>query len=127
VTNFVAGVTNFRASRPFYSPAQLTLITNGAGTYPANAVFGNRTLAGATAWNDLAAEEWFSKVYPLATVRSRNFLVHVVGQAMTTNTNFPSRPVATFRQIFQTYAEPVRGASGLTTNVIMRKLGSWSL
>jgi hypothetical protein len=125
VTNFVAGVTNARQIRPFYSPAQLTQITNG--TYPSNAVFGNRTLAGATAWNDLAAEEWFSKIYPLATVRSRNFLVHVVGQAMTTNTNFASRPVATSRQMFQVYAEPLRGASGLTTNVNVRKLATWTL
>jgi len=127
VTNFVAGVTNFRSTRPFFSPAQLTQITNGTATYPANAVFGNRTNAGATAWNDLAAEEWFSKIYPLATVRSRNFLVHVVGQAMTTNTNFASRPVATSRQMFQVYAEPIRGASGLTTNVNVRKLATWSL
>jgi hypothetical protein len=125
VTNFVAGVTNLRSVRPFFSPAQLTQITNGAN-YPADAVFGNRTLAGATAWNDLAAEEWFSKIYPLATVRSRNFLVHVVGQAMTTNTNFPSRPVATSRQMFQVYAEPVR-TNGLTTNVNVRKLATWSL
>jgi hypothetical protein len=126
VTNFVAGVTNFRNARPFYSPAQLTQITNG-NNYPADAVFGNRTNAGVTAWNDLAAEEWFSKIYPLATVRSRNFLVHVVGQAMTTNTNFASRPVATSRQVYQIYAEPQRNASGLTTNVNVRKLTAWTL
>jgi hypothetical protein len=126
VTNFVAGVTNFRNARPFYSPAQLTQITNG-NNYPADAVFGNRTNAGVTAWNDLAAEEWFSKIYPLATVRSRNFLVHVVAQAMTTNTNFPSRPVATSRQVHQIYAEPQRSASGLTTNVNVRKLTTWTL
>ena len=127
VTNFVAGVTNARNLRPFFSPAELTQITNGTAAYPSNAVFGNRSLAGVTAWNDLAAEEWFSKIYPLATVRSRNFLIHVVGQAMTTNTNFASRPVATSRQMFQVYAEPSRGASGLTTNVNVRKLASWTL
>ena len=127
VTNFVAGVTNARSLRPFFSPAELTQITNGTATYPANVVFGNRTLAGATAWNDLAAEEWFSRIYPLATVRSRNFLIHVVAQAMTTNTNFPSRPVATSKQMFQVYAEPVRNAAGLTTNVNVRKMASWSL
>ena len=127
VTSFVAGVTNARNARPFYSPAELTQITNGTAAYPGNAVFGNRSLAGATAWNDLAAEEWFSRIYPLATVRSRNFLIHVVGQAMTTNTNFASRPVATSRQMFQVYAEPSRGASGLTTNVNVRKLAAWSL
>lgn len=127
VTNFVAGVTNARNLRPFFSPAELTQITNGTAAYPGNAVFGNRSLAGVTAWNDLAAEEWFSRIYPLATVRSRNFLIHVVAQAMTTNTNFASRPVATSRQMFQVYAEPIRGASGLTTNVNVRKLASWTL
>jgi hypothetical protein len=128
VTNFVAGVTNARNVRPFYSPAELTQITNGSGTYPANTIFGNRSLAGVTNWNDLAAEEWFSKIYPLATVRSRNFLVHVVGQAMTTNTNFASRPVATSRQMFQVYAEPLRNTTtGLTTNVNVRKLAAWTL
>ena len=127
VANFIDGITNARSVRPFYSPAELTQITNGTAAYPDNAVFGNRTNAGATNWNDLAAEEWFSKIYPLATVRSRNFLIHVVGQAMTTNTNFASRPVATSRQMFQVYAEPSRGASGLTTNVNVRKLASWSL
>jgi hypothetical protein len=126
VTNFVAGVTNARNLRPFFSPAELTQITNGPGTYPTNAVFGNRTLAVATAWNDLAAEEWFSRIYPLATVRSRNFLIHVVAQAMTTNTNFASRPVATSRQMFQVYTEPLRNSSGLTTNVNVRRLAAWS-
>jgi hypothetical protein len=128
VTTFVAGVTNARNLRPFFSPAELTQITVGTAAYPANAVFGNQSLAGATAWNDLAAEEWFSKIYPLATVRSRNFLIHVVGQAMTTNTNFASRPVATSRQMFQVYAEPLRSpTTGLTTNVNVRKLAAWTL
>jgi len=127
VTNFVAAVTNFRATRPFYSPAQLTLLTNGSAAYPSNAVFGNRIPLGVTAWNDQAAEEWFARIYPLATVRSRNFLIHVVAQAMTTNTNFPSRPVATSRQVFQVYAEPIRGTNGLTTNVNVRKLATWTL
>lgn len=126
VTNFVAGVTNARRLRPFYSPAELTQITNGTGNYPSNAVFGNRTPAVVAAWSDAAAEEWFSKIYPLASVRSRNFLIHVVAQAMTTNTNFPPRPMATSRQMFQVYAEPLRG-NGLTTNVNVRRLGAWTL
>lgn len=133
VRAFVRGVTNALTNRPFYSPAQLPSITSGT-TWPANSVFGNSSNSQVMgsgnvpiAWTDSAAEEWFSKIYPLCTVRSRNFLIHVVGQAMTTNTNFASRPVATSRQMFQVYAEPSRGASGLTTNVNVRKLASWSM
>jgi len=127
VAAFITGVTDFRITKPFFSPAELPQITNGPGTYPANAVFGSRGFANVTAWNDAAAEEWFAKIYPLTTVRSRNFLIHVVGQAMTTNTNFASRPIATSRQVFQVYAEPVRDASGLTTNVNVRRIAGWSL
>lgn len=127
VNNFIAGVTNLRSTQPFYSPSQLPLTTNGTNTYPLNAVFGMSNTLNVTAWNDAAAEEWFSKIYPLATVRSRNFLVHVVGQAMTTNTNFPSRPLASSRKLFQIHAAPIRNASGLTTNVTVQVVQSWNL
>jgi hypothetical protein len=127
VAAFITGVTNYRNTKPFFSAAELPQITNGPGTYPANAVFGSRGFANVTAWNDTAAEEWFAKIYPLTTVRSRNFLVHVVAQAMTTNTNFASRPLATSRRMFQLYAEPVRGSSGLTTNATVRMVHSWTL
>ena len=127
VTAFVAGVTNRRNTGPFFSPAQIAQITSGAASYPSNAVFGNTNLLGITAGNDAAAEEWFSRVYPLATVRSRNFLVLVIGQAMSTNNSFVSRPLATARLMYQIQTEPVRNpTNGLTTNVEIRKISTWT-
>ena len=134
VDAFITGVTNFRSQRPFLSTSQLNDIatSTNSSAYPESAVFGNRTFGTSnnfvTYWNDAAAEEWFAKVYPLATVRSRNFLVHVIGQSMSTNTNSRSRPLATTRQLYQVYMEPVRATNtGLTTNVFSKIVSSWDL
>ena len=131
VAAFVSGVTNFRSQRPFFAVSQLNDITNSTGTYPTNAVFGNRTFGTGvqwvTQWQHAAAEEWFSKIYSLATVRSRNFLVHVIGQAMTTNTTMAARPLATARRMYQIHAQPVPDSTtGLTTNVNVQMVRSWA-
>ena len=136
VLAFSRAVANFRTNRPFASPSQLTLLTNtvAGSTWPSNSVFGNGSPAGeggvmgasGVTWSDAAAEEWFAKIYPLCTVRSRNFLIHVIGQAMSTNTNAASRPLATARQMYQIYAFPTR-SSNVVTNVTIQKLGMWSL
>ena len=127
VNAFISSVTNYRARQPFFAPSQLTLLATNTNLsqWPTNAVFGSKTLAGVTEWSDAASEEWFSKIYPLSTIRSRNFLVYVVGQSLTTNT--PSRVEASATNVFQIYMEPIRNASGITTNsrpIIMR---SWAL
>ena len=152
VSAFVAGVTNFRSQRPFSSASQLaTITTNGnAAQWPSNAVFGNfgptldsstypvsairpfsagnPAVGRVTEWNDEAAEEWFARVYPLATVRSRNFLVHVVGQALQTN---GTTVLSTSKRAFQVYIDPIRAtngaSSGLTTNSVPRVLATWDL
>jgi hypothetical protein len=100
---FAQGVMRFRAKYPFYSPSQLSFIgtaTNwpNTNTWPTNAVFGNtnsiflvtnsvntntNTSLGITGWNDQAAEEWFSKIFSLSTVYSRNFRVYVIAQKAT--------------------------------------------
>ena len=95
-----------------------------AANWPTNAVFGNRTLEGITAGNDAVTEEWFARVYPLSTVRSRNFLVHVVGQSLQTN---DLKVLSTVRQKFQIYLEPMRSGDGRATNSVPRMLGTWSL
>jgi len=96
-TAFAEGVMRFRAKYPFYSPSQLAFIgtaTNWPNTtnWPSNAVFGNKdliNLSSGTAemnlagWNDQAAEEWFSKIFSLSTVYSRNFRVYVIAQKAT--------------------------------------------
>lgn len=130
VNAFVTAVTNFRSQQPFFSPAQLTVVA--ANTNPAqwakSAIFGNTNISAVTEWNDRAAEEWFAKVYPLSTVRSRNFVVHVVGQALQTN---GTTVLSTARKSYQICMEPVRatnGASaGFTTNNIPRLLSVWDL
>ena len=152
VSAFIAGVTNLRTQRPFFSASQLASITtNGiAGQWPTNAVFGNfgptldsstypvsairpffagnPAVGRVTEWNDEAAEEWFARVYPLATVRSRNFLVHVVGQALQTN---GTTVLSSAKRAFQVYIEPIRAATGasagLTTNSVPRVLSTWDL
>ena len=116
---FVQGVMRYRSIYPFLSSSQLAFIatdhgvTNGANhwtnTWPKNAVFGNTnttisltnapgntlgtsaSLGGVTAWNDQAAEEWFSKIYNLSTVQSWNYRVYVVAQLVNTN-GLPTGP-----------------------------------
>jgi hypothetical protein len=108
-TAFAEGVMRFRAKYPFYSPSQLAFIgtaTNWPNTnnWPSNAVFGNKDLinlsSGTTemnlaGWNDQAAEEWFSKIFSLSTVYSRNFRVYVIAQKATNQggTNIGVGPV----------------------------------
>lgn len=126
VDGFVAGVTSFRSLRPFYSVSQLAMIAtnNDAAQWPTNAVFGNRKLLGITAGNDAVTEEWFGRIYPMATTRSRNFLIHVIGQVFPTNSLVP---VSSYAGLFQIYLEPQRNSGGLTTNSIARLLYAWPL
>lgn len=129
VSSFVRGVTNFRAAAPFFSVNQLPSIAtnNDNAQWPTNAVFGNSNIgaAGITAWNDAAAEEWFSKIHPLASVRSRNFLVHVIGQTVASNN--PTTALSTHRMTSQIYFAPLRGSDGLTTNSRVELIRSWGL
>jgi hypothetical protein len=101
--------------------------TNSA-QWAKSAIFGNTNISAVTEWNDRAAEEWFAKVYPLSTVRSRNFIVHVVGQALQTN---GTTVLSTARKSYQICMEPVRAttgsSAGFTTNNIPRLLSVWDL
>jgi len=126
VDDFVRAATNFRTQKPFYSPSQLNMIGTDSVVvnWPTNAVFGNRTRQTITAGNDALIEEWFARVYPLATVRSRNFLVHVIGQALQTN---GLGVISTERTAVQIYLQPMRDGAGLTTNSIPRVIQSWNL
>lgn len=125
---FAQGVTNFRSTRPFLSVNQLPSIsTNGsAAEWPTNAVFGNSnsSVYGVSAWNDAAAEEWFSKIHQLATVRSRNFLIHAIGQSLATNS--PNTVLSSFRMAMQVHVAPVR-TNGVTTNSRIEFLQTWGL
>ena len=98
ITAFVTGVTNFRAKYPFYSASQLAFIGTDAAwpntnTWPAGAVFSTNVVKGTNAnfeWNDAAAEEWFSRIYALSKVQTRNYRIYVQAQLIRTrgtNTN----------------------------------------
>jgi hypothetical protein len=125
---FVQGVTNSRGTKPFFSVNEVPSIsTNGvAAQWPTNSVFGNTnaSVVGVTAWSDAAAEEWFRKIHSLATVRSRNFLVHVVAQSVATNN--PTAPLSTYRMAAQVYLSPQR-SGGLTTNSRVEVIQTWGL
>ncbi|NCY23043.1 hypothetical protein EBX31_13965, partial [bacterium] len=106
---------------PFYSPSQLAFISTDYGSnynanpmgywtnrWPTNSVFGNNSTnipinrfpgnlltnasIGFTNWNDQAAEEWFAKIYRLATTQSRNYRCYVLAQLVETNGK-PKGPV----------------------------------
>ena len=125
---FVQGVTNSRGTKPFFSVNEVPSIsTNGAAAqWPTNSIFGNTnaSVVGVTAWSDAAAEEWFRKIHSLATVRSRNFLIHVVGQSLATNN--PTTPLSTYRMAAQIYISPQR-SGGLTTNSRVEVIQTWGL
>jgi len=127
VRAFVEAVDRFRNERPFFSTSQLTMLAtnNNTSQWPSNAVFGNKTLIGANEWNDSAAEEWYSKIYHLSTVRSRNFMVYMVGQAL--QPTDPTKPSSTLQAAYQIYVEPIRNQQGITTNARTRVLKSWAL
>lgn len=134
VSAFVTGVTNFRSRQPVLSPAQLSSITTNAvddvstnaPDWPTNAVFGNTNLAGTSVqWNDAAAEEWFAKIYPLTTVRSRNFLVYAVGESLDPASQ---APLSVSRRLVHLFVEPVRNpATGGATNAVPVVIRSWEL
>jgi len=126
VDGFIRGVERFRQNKVFFSPSQLATIARDDSAWPDSAVFGNRSLAGITQWSDAAAEEWFAKIYALSTVRSRNFLVYAVGQAV--NPNNPSQVLSEAIMVFQIYMEPDRsGGSSGPFRVRPKIVQSWVL
>ena len=137
VNDFANAVISYRADRPFYSTAELNFLTYtnhlSSTAWPDNAVFHSARMGfvnnsvGDIRSTDAAAEEWFQRIYSQSTVRSRNFMIYVIGQAMSTNTNNP-RPLATSQQAFQVYLSPQRSVTnGLATNSVLQILGRWSL
>ena len=68
-------------ARPFASPSELAHIRDGNG----EPLFGNPQLHAPNdnlQWSDPAAEELFARMYQSSGVRSRNFRVWLVGQAI---------------------------------------------
>jgi hypothetical protein len=109
-------------SRPFASTAELanTREPDGAGLAH---VFGNPKLFAAYSgsgypklqWTDSAAEEVFARTYEASTVRSRNFRVWVIGQAVLPAAGMTEavEVLSEVRRVFSVFADPgERNADG---------------
>lgn len=99
-------------ARPFISPGQVADKTRALSNKP---IFGDPTeqrnwSSTTSEWNDAAAEEAFARVYNSGTVRSRNFRVHVTGQAIrNTRSNLAKIEVLSTRsRVFHVSLTPVR-------------------
>ncbi len=95
------------AARPLATPADIVF----ARTPDGEPVFGNRNQypdAGTIHWHDAAAEELFARVHNSATVRSRNFRVWIVAQALapTTPENTNPQVLAEVRKTHTLHATP---------------------
>ena len=100
-------------SRPFACARDLadarTTSPDGREEQP---VFGNRDfhdLGDRVRWNDAAAEEVFARIYEGTTMRSRNFRVWVVGQALAPRphgSTVDPEVLAESRKVFSVFADP---------------------
>jgi hypothetical protein len=90
--------------RPFSSASEMVAALNTDKV----AVFGNREIYADykdIQWSDAAAEELFSRVYDASTVRSRNFRIWVIGQALAGTEEAPE-VLAETRRTFTIFADP---------------------
>lgn len=107
------------ASRPFSCMGEVSAASETPRTaVPGNetdpgAVFGNRKMysyGDNLQWSDSAAEEVFARVHDAATLRSRNFRVWIVGQALaaptSTDPTATQEVLAETRKVFTVFADP---------------------
>jgi hypothetical protein len=131
VAAFVQGVRNSRLVRPFRAASELPAVswsTNPSAQWPTNAVFGNsnESMANVSAWNDSGAEEWFRKIHALSTIRSRNFMLHAIGQSLATND--PTVALSSYQLSKQIYLAPRRDpTNGAITNIRIETIQTWGL
>ncbi|MGL4401248.1 MAG: hypothetical protein ACRCXD_15365, partial [Luteolibacter sp.] len=107
--------------RPYTSPSELACAMNSDG----KEVFGNEFLYPYTTsgqsyssqlqWSDAAAEEIFGRVYEASTVRSRNFRVWVIGQAVSPTAVGNQYPeiLSETRKAFTVFADPGERRDGV--------------
>ena len=145
---FAQGVMRFRSKYPFLTPSHLCFIGTDPAwpnttTWPANAVFGNTNLialsnvpgntftsarVNVTAWNDQAAEEWFSKIYALSSCQSHNYRIYVVAQLVATNSSGQTNAIGPLmKKYFQIYARNGSSVTALpdTTTYPGNTIYSW--
>jgi len=96
-------------SRPLLSTSALSAMRDSQS----RPFFGNpnqyngSTQTPPTEWNDTGREELFSKIYNLATTRSRNFRVFVTGQSLDKN----GRVLSTVTKVYHVFVKPNRDSS----------------
>ncbi len=145
---FAQGVMRFRSQYPLLTPSHLCFIGTdpswpNTNTWPLNAVFGNtnsialstvpgNTLSTArvnvTAWNDQAAEEWFSKIYALSSCQSHNYRIYVVAQLVATNSQGQTNAIGPLvKKYYQIYARNGSSVTALpdTTTYPNNTIYSW--
>ena len=142
---FAQGVMRFRSQYPFLTPSHLSFIGTdptwpNTNSWPSNAVFGNTNsiaLSSApgntygtnarinvTAWNDQAAEEWFTKIYNLSTVQSENYRAYIVAQLVDSNRT-PISPV--MRKYVQFFGRPNNPNDATNNEVYGAPMWYWTL
>lgn len=99
-----------RKTAPFTSPSAIAEVRDSISP-TANLVFGNKNLITDGAKvnrTDSAAEEVFARVYEASTVRSRNYRIWVVGQAVAPTTSATAAPqvLSEVRKVFTVFADP---------------------
>jgi hypothetical protein len=110
-----------RRTKPFASQSAIAEARDPNG----KPVFGNKDLLPNGAKierTDSAAEEIFARVYESATVRSRNFRIWVVGQALAPATAAKPEVLAEVRRAFTVFADPGERAATGTVDPANSKL-----
>jgi hypothetical protein len=93
-------------SRPLLSTAALSAIRDWQGQpfFGNPNQYQNSTQTPPTEWSDPGREELFTKIYNLATTRSRNFRVFVTGQSLDKNGNV----LSTVTKVYHVFINPTR-------------------
>lgn len=112
-----------RKTKPFAAPSAVAEVLDPSS----KPVFGNKDLlpnGSMVHRTDSAAEESFARVYESSTVRSRNFRVWVVGQALTPTTFSTAKPevLAEVRRAFTVFADPGERAADGSIDAAKSKL-----
>ena len=118
--------------RPYASPSDMARARSlDAQNNQLVPVFGNKALYPQNTnieWNDAAAEEVFARVYESSTVRSRNFRVWVVGQAITPTTSATGQPevLSEVRKVFTVFMDPGQRDQNGAINLTAVKIKTYS-
>jgi hypothetical protein len=93
-------------SRPLLSTSALSAMRDSQGQpfFGNPNQYENSTQPPPSEWNDPGREELFSKIYNLATTRSRNFRVFVTGQSLDKS----GRVLSTVTKVYHVFVKPNR-------------------